>query len=166
MIECRTNLMKTVSISKKYTLRTNLNATLTEDLSHDSQTQLINQMYLGCEVENSTIATHELGRKIQGYKGQDVKKDLHDEPSLITLEECMEKLVASRLRCYYCSCCVKILYNICRDPNQWTLDRLDNDVGHSVANTVICCLGCNLQRRCIDYDKFSFTKRLVIKKSE
>jgi hypothetical protein len=158
--------MKTVTMSKKHALRANLNASQTEDLSHDNQIQLINQMYLGSEVENSTVATRELVRKIQGYKGQDVKRDLHDGPSLITLEACMEKLVASRLRCYYCSRCVKMLYSIYRDPNQWTLDRLDNNTGHTVANTVICCLGCNLQRRCTDCDKFSFTKKLVVKKAE
>jgi hypothetical protein len=158
--------MKTVTMSKKHALRDNLNTILIEGLSHDDQIQIINQMYLGGEVENSAVATRELVRKIQGYKGQDVRSDLHDAPSLITLEACMEKLVASRLRCYYCSCCVRILYNICRDPNQWTLDRLDNSIGHTAANTVICCLGCNLQRRCTDCDKFSFTKKLVIKKAE
>ena len=28
---------------------------------------------------------------------------------------------------------------------QWTLDRIDNNIGHSKENVVICCLKCNLK---------------------
>jgi len=49
---------------------------------------------------------------------------------------------------------------------QWTLDRIDNDMGHNNNNTVISCLGCNLQRRTTNQDKFLFTKQLKLKKIE
>ena len=32
------------------------------------------------------------------------------------------------------------------EPNQWTLDRLNNDIGHFNDNVVICCLTCNLKK--------------------
>ena len=57
-----------------------------------------------------------------------------------------------------------IFYNKVRDMEQWTLDRIDNDLNHSCENVVICCLRCNLQRRCQNKDKFLFTKQLRIVK--
>ena len=106
----------------------------------------------------------ELVYKIQGYKGQDIKKNIHQPDTLINLENVMEKLVASKLRCVYCSKPVFILYKNVREPIQWTLDRVDNDLGHTYENTCIACLKCNLQRRLIDNDKFTFTKKLKLKK--
>ena len=29
----------------------------------------------------------------------------------------------------------------------WTLDRIDNNIGHNRDNVVISCLACNLQKR-------------------
>ena len=47
---------------------------------------------------------------------------------------------------------------------QWTLDRIDNNINHSESNVIIACLKCNLQRRCQNKDKFLFTKQLKIVK--
>ena len=58
-----------------------------------------------------------------------------------------------------------IMYANKREPLQWTLDRIDNNMGHSNKNTVICCLKCNLERRRINDKKFKFTKQMrLIKK--
>jgi len=108
------------------------------------------------------ILVRELRNKISGYKGQDLKRELYNQKELITLDEVVEKLVASQLRCCYCSVAVVIFYKNVRDLAQWTLDRVDNDVGHSAANTVIACLKCNLQRRRQNEEKFMFTKKLKI----
>ena len=48
---------------------------------------------------------------------------------------------------------------------QWTLDRIDNDQGHTYDNVVIACLECNLQRRRTNSDKFLFTKQMKIVRS-
>jgi hypothetical protein len=45
---------------------------------------------------------------------------------------------------------------------QWTLDRLDNSIGHHDDNVVICCLKCNLKKRRMDDEKFKFTKQLRV----
>lgn len=102
--------------------------------------------------------------KINGYKHQDIKKDVYDCDTLISLEEVIDKLLTCSLSCEYCCNKVKILYRQVRDPLQWTLDRVDNDQNHSKNNTVISCLSCNLKRRLTDKEKFEFTKKMKIVK--
>jgi hypothetical protein len=111
-----------------------------------------------------SLLKSELIHKIQGYKGQDLKKELHDTKTLITLEDVLFKLCASNLSCFYCSKPILVLYKNVREPLQWTLDRLDNDLSHTKENTCIACLKCNLQRRVMHVDKFTFTKKLKINK--
>ena len=111
-----------------------------------------------------SLLKSELIHKIQGYKGQDLKKELHDIKTLITLEDVLFKLCESNLSCFYCSKPILVLYKNVREPLQWTLDRLDNDLSHTRENTCIACLKCNLQRRLMNVDKFTFTKKLKINK--
>jgi hypothetical protein len=80
------------------------------------------------------------------------------------MEQLQSKLIDELLTCVFCNIQVKLLYDKVRDDAQWTLDRIDNDLGHSDANTRIACLKCNLQRRRLDYDKFHWTKNFVITK--
>ena len=58
-----------------------------------------------------------------------------------------------------------LFYKQIRDKKQWTLDRIDNSVGHNSDNVIISCLECNLKRRTTEMDRFTFTKQLKIKKS-
>ena len=54
-----------------------------------------------------------------------------------------------------------------RENRQWTLDRIDNDIGHNHNNIVISCLECNLKRRRKSKDAFVFTQQLkIVKKTE
>lgn len=117
--------------------------------------------YIDNQIDISLILS-ELNHKIQGYKDQDRRKDLHNQ--IITFDNVLEKLVASQLTCCYCSKPIVVLYKNVRDPMQWTLDRVDNALGHTSDNTCISCLRCNLQRRVMDAEKFSFTKKLKIQK--
>ena len=59
-----------------------------------------------------------------------------------------------------------ILYKNVRDKKQWSVDRIDNNLGHNIDNIVLACLDCNLKRRCKTSDKFLFTKQLNIIKQE
>jgi len=105
---------------------------------------------MNCDINdeiNKTILNKELKKKIAGYKGQDNKKHIYDDDNFITLERVYEKLIESKHKCYYCKCDVKIIYNNNREPLQWTLDRIDNNLGHNYDNCVICCLKCNLVQK-------------------
>jgi hypothetical protein len=72
------------------------------------------------------------------------------------------KLYESKLKCYYCLCDMVILYNKKRQNTQWTLERLNNNIGHYDSNTCISCLKCNLQRRTDNYEYFKQGKQIKI----
>ena len=145
-----------------------------------NQLSFVNRIFLrdvGCVKDNNGVINHNgeidnigeiiktLKKKISGYRQQDLEKNLPID-LLINFEELIEKLVVSRLRCEYCRRDVLILYNIVRYESQWTLDRINNDLGHSCDNTLVACLKCNLQRRRQIMEAFKFTKQLKIKKIE
>ena len=121
-------------------------------------------LLLVCSIHNEKHQRKELHQKINGYKAQDIKKELYDVGLLINLSDTIEKLMSSKLHCYYCKCAIVLLYKSVREPTQWSLDRIDNSKCHSRENTVIACLKCNLQRRVTNIDKFIFTKSLKINK--
>lgn len=129
---------------------------------HTHQVKLINQMFLETLDENiNTILKKEIEKKIQSYKNQDVKKNKFTNDN-ITFEQVIEKLISSKLRCFYCKNPTYVLYNKVRDMEQWSLDRIDNDIAHTDNNVVICCLKCNLQRRVQDKEKFLLTKNFKV----
>ena len=135
---------------------------LLESKSHIS---IVNQLFLEQSFNGDNTTKKELHKKINSYKQQDIKKDKNLD-GLISYEELLEKLVLSKLKCYYCRKDVLLLYENTREQKQWTLDRLDNSLGHTKDNVVVCCLKCNLERRCLNDEKFLFTKQMrIIKKS-
>jgi actin-related protein len=111
---------------------------------------------------NSKILTKQIEKKITGYKQQDIdKKNLNIE-KIINLKHIIDRLIETEIKCYYCKCEMYILYENVRDLKQWSVDRINNDLGHNVDNIVLACLDCNLKRRCKSSDKFLFTKQLNI----
>lgn len=158
--------MKKITIVKQKELRKSVSHDSTEikEVSHTAQINIINQLYLETIQDKHKKVISDINRKINSYKSQDQKKDRFDEDTFIHKEELYEKLVVSKLKCHYCNQDVKIIYHYVRDDFQWTLDRIDNDLGHSSDNTIICCLKCNLKRRVLDAKKFEFTKKLKLVK--
>jgi len=130
----------------------------------NKQTFLINQIYLDIEIENKNEIMREIENKINSYKHQDIDKNILSD-NLINIDQTIEKLVCSKMKCFYCKKQIFLIYKFARDNLQWTLDRIDNNIGHSNQNTVICCLKCNLERRRKSSDAFKFTKQLKICKS-
>jgi len=126
------------------------------------QLSIVNKYYMNIIDENTPHLKGEITRKISGYKSQDVKKKKYEDKKLVKIDNVLEKLVACKLKCHYCRNQVKVLFTKVRDDEQWTLDRIDNDICHSNSNTVICCLKCNLQRRVKSSGDFIFTKQLKI----
>tara|TARA_B100000524_G_scaffold83518_2_gene38558 strand:+ start:1986 stop:2792 length:807 start_codon:yes stop_codon:yes gene_type:complete len=135
-------------------------------LEHYVQANIINKLYLNINFEDNNLIISDLKKKISGYKSQDQKKNIFNKQDFIDYESLVQMMVESKMKCFYCKCDMYLIYEKVRQMNQWTLDRIDNNIGHNKNNLVIACLECNLKRRNIDKDKFLFTKRLNIKKEE
>ena len=112
------------------------------------------------------ILIGQIDRKIASYKQQDVIKKRYCDTQFITLTEVIHKLHDCKLQCYYCVNKIFILYEMSREQKQWTLDRINNDIGHNTDNVLISCLECNLKRRKTNKDAFLFTKQLKIIKGK
>ena len=129
-------------------------------LSNTNSCELINSVY----VNGNEKVKKEILQKLQSYKSQDKKKAKYNKEKFITYDELLEKLVISKMLCFYCRSQMKLIYTILRDPTQWTIDRIDNKLGHNSTNIVIACLKCNLERRTRDDKKFLMGKQMKIKK--
>jgi hypothetical protein len=138
---------------------------LFKDIDMKKQIEYINRLYLDEEYEGKEYIKKEVQRKLRGYKNQDRKKEVFDKRYFISYDELLEKLVVSKLKCYYCRCECKLMYENIREKKQWTLDRLDNEQGHNRDNVVVSCLECNVKKGTMDDEKFKFAKQMrIIKK--
>ena len=142
---------------------------LNEDFLHETQLKVFKCLFENDNYNNSNNSDDktqkmliELNKKINNYKYQDIKKGVHNTLLFISLKEVMNLLYLCKLKCLYCTNNIYLFYKNVRDKYQWTLDRIDNSIGHNNQNVVICCLDCNLKRRCTNKDAFLFTKQLNI----
>jgi hypothetical protein len=133
-----------------------------------NQLDYIRKLYLKetIDTEIDKIKTNDINRvlkqKYSSYKSQDKQSHKYDPEQHITYEQMIEKIYNSTLKCYYCNCELSILYNKKRLKSQWTLERLDNNLGHYESNTCISCLDCNLKRRTDNYEYFKQSKQTKI----
>ena len=116
--------------------------------------------------EVSKIAIQEINKKIYSYKQQDKLKKLFNEIKFLTFDSIINKMIECELKCRYCKIGMNVLYDISREVNQWSVDRIDNDLGHNIDNFHLACLDCNLKRRRRTDEKFLFTKQLNIVKKD
>ena len=112
------------------------------------------------------ITIQEINKKISSYKQQDKLKKMFDEKKFITFKSILLKMEECKLKCRYCKKEMNVLYDISREMTQWSVDRIDNDLGHNIDNFHIACLECNLRRRRRTDDKYLFTKQLNIIKND
>ena len=117
------------------------------------------------EPESSDVL-RELRKKYSSYKSQDKQKHKFDTEQHITFEQLVQKLKDSHLKCYYCMKPMLLLYNKKREQTQWTLERINNHLGHYNENTCVSCLKCNLARRTDSHDYFKMGKQLQVIKTE
>lgn len=114
--------------------------------------------------QTTKIALQQINKKIYGYKQQDIIKKLLNNDKFITLDSVINKMIECELKCYYCNCEMNVLYDISRESKQWSVDRINNDLGHNVDNFYLACLECNLKRRRRSDEKFLFTKQMKLVK--
>lgn len=133
---------------------------------HNKQLELLKNLNTNIDFNEKKFLLNQIKSKIQSYKSQDLKKDIHTKNLLISLDNTILKLLNSQLKCYYCKCNVFLFFQTVRFKKQWTLDRLNNLDEHTNDNTIISCLECNLQRRRKNSEKFLFTKQLQTQQLE
>jgi len=146
-----------------------------EDYTYEKQMELLKEMK---EIktnenkeENPTKSIHQLviqqiERKMSNYKHQDLEKKVYEPEKIAKYSDVLSILLETEAKCFYCFSEMFILYEKVREGKQWTLDRINNDLGHNTDNVVLSCLECNLKRRCQSKDGFLFTKQLKIIKRE
>lgn len=140
-----------------------------DDLSHKTQLHFINDInILNNPFKDKYISklTSHIKNKLLSYKQQDISKKKLNENEFVSLKDTIQMLQECKLTCCYCSEQVYILYERVRENKQWSLDRIDNNIGHNSGNLVIACLECNLKRRRTNKDAFMFTKNMVIIKEK
>ena len=113
---------------------------------------------------NVSFMIRQISDKISGYKAQDLEKGWHEPSKFVDLSWVLLAISKSEGKCYYCREPVVFIYEMARDPKQWTLERIKNTMGHNKDNVEIACLGCNLRRRTMYHERFLFTKQLTITK--
>ena len=148
---------------KKMRVETQTWGLIDTDLTSDKQRSILHQLReTDASDKYKTMFTSHIKTKLSSYKQQDILKKKYNQECFATFEDTVQLLCESGLRCHYCSCDVYILYEAVREAKQWSLDRINNDIGHNKGNLVIACLECNLKRRRTNKDSFMFTKNLVI----
>jgi hypothetical protein len=108
---------------------------------HKTQITHINMLFLD---DHDSHYKREIQKKIYNYKKQDERKK---RKSCLSFDAILGKVISSKLICSYCMESVFILYKHAYDPKQWTLDRIDNNIGHTYENCVISCYSCNKEKR-------------------
>ncbi len=129
-----------------------------------NQNDLIQKLYMNVTFPESRKLRSQIVAKVGSYRKQDRDKQRYDQDKFITYDETVELIVASQMRCHYCRDEMYLFYQNVREQKQWTLDRVNNDIGHYANNVVISCLECNLKRRRTNKDNFLFTKQLKLVK--
>jgi len=160
------NKIKKMRIEKEKKMRveTKTWGLTNNDLNHEKQLTILKTLLEDKEEKNkyTSIFKSHIKNKISSYKQQDILKKKLQESSFVHFEQVIDLLKVCELKCHYCSEDIFILYEIVRELKQWSLDRINNNIGHNDGNLVVACLECNLKRRRTNKDAFMFTKNLVI----
>jgi hypothetical protein len=125
---------------------------------------ILEQIYQNKLDESTDACLREIKKKHSGYKSQDKQKHKYDVQQHITFTELIEKMIDCKLKCYYCNKDMLLLYNKKKDGLQWTLERLNNNLGHYKDNTCISCLKCNLGRRTENHEYYKKGKTMILEK--
>mgnify|MGYP006140109951 CR=1 FL=1 len=135
-----------------------------DELSQPQQVLYVEQLHINNVTDTNAcmLITKHINQKINGYKTQDKKKGLYDLQNIVDEEYVFNEIYKSKHICFYCNEGVHVLYENAREPKQWTLDRINNDIGHNKNNVVIACLQCNVSRKTMYHERYAFTKQLVL----
>lgn len=157
-----TDIKSCVSIAKIPIKKRKVTITWKTDFNHDFEWNLLQNLKEDPISKDEKLLCSQIQGKRQGYKHQDIVKNKYTAEKFISLSKILSLLRDSQLECRYCGQKCRLLYENVRDPQQWSLDRLDNNLGHNEDNVCISCLACNLKRRVTHYRHFVLTKQFVL----
>jgi hypothetical protein len=148
----RKNKKRIITTSKKWSDA----STMTDK----SQLDILLNLSNNNDLSINKLITQQIKQKISSYRYQDQLKGIFDPTQNIkNVEEIVKLLIQCEMSCFYCKKTVTVIYeNVC-DPGQWTLERIDNGLGHNVNNVCISCLKCNIGRRTMHQKRYIFTKK-------
>lgn len=134
-----------------------------EDLDHNRQLSILENPINKTD-KKQMFVYGQMKHKLNSYKHQDLLKNKYNEGEFMDVDSLKDLILESQLKCFYCKEEVNLLYEAVRDPKQWTLERIDNKLGHNKGNVEICCLSCNIKRKTMYYEKYRFTKQIRFEK--
>ena len=152
---------------KKKKVETNTWGLNEQELLFETQLEILKGLFdknpgSDTETKLTNLIISHIKTKISSYKHQDTLKNIFSDEEFVTFEYIIELLNECNMKCHYCACETYLLYEFVREMKQWSLDRINNDIGHNKGNLVIACLECNLKRRRTNKDAFFMTKNLKI----
>ena len=155
----QTNNTKCKKIAEKEKQKRQITSTKKWQFS-DFELSLENQYCIFSDPSKLSFIQQQIKNKLSSYRCQDLDKNIFDATSFADLSGVMQKMEDCRLKCFYCKECVFLLYENVREPKQWTLERIDNNYGHTIDNVEIACLSCNLRRRTMACERYIITKNI------
>ena len=130
--------------------------------NYKEQVEILNKLFLDEKGEKEIQLEKDIIKKLKSYKNQDIIKKHIDLDIFISLCDCIELLVVSKLKCVFCKENCLLIYKNIYDKKQWTLDRIDNNYGHNHNNVSICCYECNIKIGDMNRDRFKKGKEIKI----
>jgi hypothetical protein len=106
------------------------------------------------------LIIQQINQKLSSYKYQDQLKGIYNQNNIIkSFIYILQLLTQCNFTCFYCNNKIDVIYeNVC-EPIQWTLERIDNSIGHNYNNVCISFLKCNIGRRTMHQKRYLFTKK-------
>lgn len=106
----------------------------------------LNNVYVYSGKLVTKISTSDIENKIVGYIRQDVSAHRgYNEKKYVDVDWVIKQ---SKFQMHRCSCCNEVM-NLRNDGGMldWTIDRIDNEMGHVKNNCTLMCLHCNITKK-------------------
>ena len=109
--------------------------------------------------KNKYTDKQRLKKKVSSYNSQDKRKGRYSALNTLTEGDMLEIINTVGVDCYWCDRKTVLNPENKYSKNQLTLDRINNDIGHTVDNCIISCFECNMERGDMSFDEFSEVKK-------
>ena len=93
---------------------------------------------------NKWKARNRLQNLCINHRNGDRRKNRYNKEEHVTAKFLKEQLETQQSKCHHCYIPMNI--NVGRVDNGMWLQRLDNNLGHTIHNTVLACRACNVRR--------------------